>query len=54
MKAFGMIVKFATPGFLCLGPIFLAEGLGASLMGVVGGILLGLGLVGMYYHKQED
>ena len=52
MKTFGMIVRFATPSFLFLGPILLAKGLNADSMGIAGGVMLGLGLVGMYYHKE--
>jgi len=53
MKELGKFVKFGTPGLLFLGPVLLAEGLDANLFGLMGGVLLGLGLVGMFYHLKK-
>lgn len=53
MKELGKCTMICTPGLLFLGPVLLARGLDASLSGVVGGALLGLGLIGMFYHLKK-
>jgi hypothetical protein len=45
MKEVGKFVNFCCPGLLFSGPVLL--GLGYDL---IGGVVLGLGLVGLYYR----
>ncbi len=50
MKQLGQIVKFCCPVFLFLGPVLISLDLCKSLSGIFGGIILGFGLVGLYYR----
>lgn len=47
-KQFGKIVHYCCPAFLLFGPIMLSAG-----WGVIGGTVLGLGLVGLYYRSSK-
>ena len=53
MKDLGKLVSFCTPGLLFSGPVLLAIGLNANLYGLIGGVCLGFGLVGMFYHLKK-
>jgi hypothetical protein len=45
MKNVGKFVNFGCPGLLFFGPVLLGLG-----YGLIGGVVLGLGLVGLYYR----
>ena len=53
MKDLGQFVGFCTPGLLFLGPVLLAVGVDANWLGLIGGVLFGFGLVGMFYHLRK-
>jgi len=53
MKDLGQFVGFCTPGLLFLGPVLLAVDIDANPLGLIGGIILGFGLVGMFYHLKK-
>ena len=45
MKDVGKFANFSCPGLLFIGPVLMGLG-----YGLAGGIVLGLGLVGLYYR----
>lgn len=53
MKELGKFTMICTPGLLFFGPVLFAQGLDASLSGIIGGSLLGLGFIGMFYHLKK-
>jgi len=43
-RSFGVFVRRYSPYFLLIGPIFMAAGLGANAVGIIGAAMLGTGL----------
>lgn len=50
MKQLGKIAVYCCPGILFLGPALISLDICEGPIGILGGILFGLGLVGLYYR----
>lgn len=50
MRQLGKCAVYCCPGLLFLGPALISLDICKGPTGTIGGILLGLGLVGLYYR----